>query len=257
MSLAPNVLLPFLLVPTVVSLPSSFRWKSSGPLIGPKDDGRNIVGIKDPSIVEVNGKYHANSAIFHYLDQAPMGSGYRAAPQVSFKPHNLWYLAYQNGNNFFGDIPSIISQNIGNSNWVDIHLYHSQTPLSNFPNGMTNTVIALSDPNKNRFFEASTVYCAGKGRHLLIVALDGGRSSLADTKANPFARSNNVVFNNGNAWTKSISHGEMVRSQTDQTMSIGPCSLRYLYQGLDPLASRDCNSLPWRLSLLTKTNSAY
>ncbi|KAF5857757.1 hypothetical protein ETB97_005288 [Aspergillus alliaceus] len=40
----------------------------------------------------------ANSAIFHYLDQAPMGSGYRAAPQVSFKPHNLWYLAYQNGN---------------------------------------------------------------------------------------------------------------------------------------------------------------
>ncbi|KAE8391117.1 glycosyl hydrolase family 62-domain-containing protein [Aspergillus alliaceus] len=233
MSLAPNVLLPFLLVPTVVSLPSSFRWKSSGPLIGPKDDGRNIVGIKDLSIVEVNGNYHVFRQHCHKI-------GLQSLPPK----------------NFFSDIPSIISQNIGNSNWVDIHLYHSQTPLSNFPNGMTNKVIALSDPKKNRFFEASTVYCAGKGRYLLVVALDGGRSSLADTEANPFARSNNVVFNNGNAWTKSTSHGEMVRSQTDQTMSIGPCSLRYLCQGLDPSASRDCNLLPWRLSLLTKTNSA-
>ncbi|KAF7589360.1 hypothetical protein BBP40_004440 [Aspergillus hancockii] len=330
----PIFLLSFLAA-LAVCLPSSFRWKSSGPLIGPKkNDGHNIAGIKDPSVVEVNGKYHvfastatksgyslvylsftdfnqANSATFHYLDQTPIGSGYRAAPQVFFfKPHNLWYLVYQNGNaaystnpdinnpggwsapkNFFGGIPSIIGQNKGNGNWVDMwticdtnncylfssddngHLYRSQTSLRNFPNGMGNTVIALSDPNKNRLFEASNVYRLGEGQYLLIVeaigsdgaryfrswisnSLAGSWSSLADTEANPFARSNNVVFSNGNAWTKSISHGEMIRSQTDQTMSINPCSLRYLYQGLDPSASGDYNSLPWRLGLLTQTNSA-
>lgn len=103
-------------------LPSNFKWSSSGPLIAPKSDGRGIAGIKDPSIIEVNGAYHvfastsqasgynlvylsftdfaqANSATFHYLDQSGIGKGYRAAPQVFFfEPQGLWYLVYQNNN---------------------------------------------------------------------------------------------------------------------------------------------------------------
>ena len=70
----------------------------------------------------------ANSAIFHYLDQTLIETGYRAAPEVFyFGPHKLWYLVYQNGNaayctnsdisnpagwsapkNFFSSMPSII-----------------------------------------------------------------------------------------------------------------------------------------------------
>ncbi len=103
-------------------LPSTFQWTSTGPLVYPKNDTRNIAGIKDPSVVLINGTYHvfastaqesgynlvyfnftdfsqADAATFHYLDQSAIGTGYRAAPQVFyFAPHNLWYLVYQNGN---------------------------------------------------------------------------------------------------------------------------------------------------------------
>ncbi|KAH9132095.1 hypothetical protein LEN26_007518 [Aphanomyces euteiches] len=92
------------------------------PLVSAKNDGRNIKGIKDPTIVQVGDTYHvfastaqasgynlvyfsftdfaqANQATFYYLDKTPVGAGYRAAPEVFFfAPQNLWYLVYQNGN---------------------------------------------------------------------------------------------------------------------------------------------------------------
>lgn len=315
------------------SLPSSFTWSSSGPLISAKSDSEDLAALKDPSIVYYNGEYHvfastakasgynlvylsfsdfseAQSATFHYLDQTSIGSGYRAAPQVFyFASQSLWYLVYQNGNaaystnsditnpagwsaptDFYSGEPSIISQNIGSGYWVDMwvicdsdnchlfssddngHLYRSQTSLSNFPNGMGDPVIALSDSEKDNLFEASNVYNVGDGTYLLLVeaigsdgyryfrswtssSLSGTWTGLADTESNPFARSNNVVFS-GTAWTKSISHGEMIRTNVDQTMTISPCDLRYLYQGLSTSATGTYNALPWELGLLTQTNSA-
>ncbi len=314
------------------SLPSSFRWSSSGPLVGPKNDGRGIAGIKDPSVVFYNGKYHvfastakssgyslvyfsftdwsqANNATFFYLDQSPIGAGYRAAPEVFyFAPQGLWYLVYQTGNasystnpdisnpngwstprNFYPSMPSIIAQNIGNGFWVDMwvvcdsancylfssddngHLYRSQTSVSQFPNGMTNTVIAMSDSNRNNLFEASNVYkVQGQNQFLLIVeaigsqgryfrswtssVLNGPWTPLAASESNPFAGAANVTFPGG-AWTRDISHGEMVRTAVDQTLTISPCQMRYLYQGRDPNSGGEYNSLPWRLGLLTQTNS--
>lgn len=85
-------------------------------------------------------------------------------------------------------------------------------------------------------------------------AIVGPWKALADTEANPFARASNVTFPGGQ-WTKDISHGEMLRSGTDQTMQISSCKLRYLYQGLNPTAAGDYNRLPYRLGLLTQTNS--
>lgn len=313
------------------SLPSGFTWSSSGVLISPKSDSYNVIALKDPSVVHYNGKYHvfastvrssgynlvymsftdwnqANSATFHYLDQTPIGSGYRAAPQVFyFAPQSTWYLVYQNGNaaystnsdisnpngwsapkTFYSGMPSIIQNNIGNGYWVDMwvicdsvnchlfssddngHLYRSQTSINNFPNGMSEPVIALSDSNKNNLFEACNVYKVGDEYLLLVEAIgSGGRryfrswtsnsisgpwTGLADTQSNPFARSNNVAFS-GTPWTTDISHGEIVRTQVDQTLTISPCNMLYLYQGKNPSAGGSYNDLPWRIGLLTQTNS--
>jgi endo-1,4-beta-xylanase len=153
------------------------------------------------------------------------------------------------------------------------HLFRSQTSLSNFPNGMSEPVIALQD-SQYALFEASNVYkVEGTSQYLLLVeafASDGNRyfrswtsngiggtwNQLAASESNPFARSSNVQFS-GTPWTKHISQGEVVRTNVDQTLTISGCKLRYLYQGLDPNAnSGDYNSQPWRLGLLTQTNSA-
>ncbi|WP_063733435.1 non-reducing end alpha-L-arabinofuranosidase family hydrolase [Streptomyces sp. RTd22] len=317
------------------SLPSSFKWNSSGILMSPKPDAtHNIAGLKDPTVVRHNGKWHvfasvasasgynlvylsftdwsqAASATHHYLDRSAIGTGYRAAPQVFyFAPQNKWYLVYQTGNasystnsdisnpngwsapkNFYSAMPDIIKQNIGNGYWVDMwvicdsancylfssddngHLYRSQTTLAQFPNGFTNTVIAAQDSNKYALFEASNIYkVQGSNQYLLIVeaigsdgkryfrswtssSIAGSWTQLAASEANPFARANNTAFPAG-AWTKDISHGELIRAGTDQTLTINPCQLQYLYQGMNPNAGGDYNTLPWRLGLLTQTNSA-
>ncbi|MFF8029134.1 non-reducing end alpha-L-arabinofuranosidase family hydrolase [Streptomyces sp. NPDC007896] len=319
---------------SAAALPSTFTWSSSGALISPKPDAtHNITGIKDPTVVYYNGKYHvfastanasgynlvylnfsdwsqAGSATHHYLDRTAIGSGYRAAPQVFYyAPQRLWYLVYQTGNasystnpdisnpngwsaprNFYASMPDIIRQNIGNGYWVDMwvicdnancylfssddngHLYRSQTTVGQFPNGFTNTVIAAQDSHRYALFEASNVYkVQGANQYLLLVeaigsdgrryfrswttsSLAGSWTPLAATESNPFARASNVTFPTG-AWTKDISHGEMIRAGYDQTLTIPACRLQYLYQGKDPNASGDYNSLPWRLGLLTQTNS--
>ena len=317
------------------SLPTTFNWTSTGPLIAPKNDTRNIAGIKDPSIVQIGKTYHvfastaqasgynliylnftdfskANATPFYYLDQSAIGTGYRAAPEVFyFAPHKLWYLIYQNGNaaystnknigdpagwsaptNFYSGRPEIVEDNIGEGYWVDMwvicdkvdchlfssddngHLYRSQTKLADFPAGMSEPVIAMEDTdNKYALYEAACVYkIQGEEKYLLLIeaigtdsnryfrswtaeSIAGEWTALADTEENPFARSNNVAFNKGvAAWTKSISHGEVIRTMTDQTLTIDPRNLRFLYQGMDPAAGGEYNALPWRLALITQTN---
>ena len=99
-----------------------FSWVSSEPLIlPPTDANQKIFGVKDPSIVYFDNKYHvfmttagekgwglaytsfsewseAPTAPIIGLDKSAIGSGYRAAPQVFyFAPQKLWYLIYQGG----------------------------------------------------------------------------------------------------------------------------------------------------------------
>ncbi|KAG7097969.1 hypothetical protein E1B28_005279 [Marasmius oreades] len=307
----------------------SFKWTSGQALIYPKNDNRKLAALKDPSIIFTNGKYHvfastaveagynlvylsftdfnqAENSNFFYLDQAPIGSGYRAAPQVFYmSTQKLWYLIYQDGNaaystnsdinnpsgwsspkHFWSSQPSIISQNIGSGFWVDMwvicdssncfhfssddngHLYRAQTSVANFPNGFSQPVIALSAA-KNDLFEASNVYKVGS-QYLLIVecigstghryfrswtsnSIAGSWTALHASESDPFAGKSNVQFN-GNVWTADISHGEAVRTNVDQTMTLPDCGpQQYLYQGLPNGATGSYNSLPWKLALLTST----
>lgn len=320
-------------------LPSKFSWTSTDVLVTPKNDSRQLAGIKDPSIIHHKGVYHvfassaraegynllyfnftdiakANEAPFYYLDQSGIGTGYRAAPQVFyFAPQKLWYLIYQNDNAAYStnpDIsnpagwtapqvfypngtPALIAEGLitpSQGYWVDMwvicdrknchlfshddngRLYRSQTPVDKFPAGMSEPVIALSEPRKEDLFEAANVYSLGKSNYLLLVEcigegqsgggvryfkswtakdLAGPWNPLQSTQANPFMGEANVKFPVGRNWTKSISHGEMIRSDVDQRLKIGPCGTwRFLYQGINPTANATYNALPWDLGLLTQ-----
>lgn len=318
-------------------LPKSFNWTSSPVLVAPKNDSRNIAGLKDPSIIFTNNTYHvfastavaagynlvyfnftdfaaANAAPFFYLDQSAIGTGYRAAPEVFyFAPQRLWYLVYQDGNAAYStnkDIrdpagwtapqvfypngtPALIQAGLANPQqgyWVDMwvicdakdchlfssddngRLYRSQTSVEQFPAGMSEPVIALQD-QKNDLFEASNVYAVGNSSYLLLVecigvgdspgglryfrswtsdSLSGNWTTLAATQANPFMGEANVKFADGNKWSRSISHGEIIRSSVDQKLRIPSSGLRFLYQGIDPAANGTYNALPWKLGLLTQ-----
>ncbi len=85
-------------------------------------------------------------------------------------------------------------------------------------------------------------------------SLAGSWTPLAASESNPFARANNVTFPSG-AWTRDVSHGEMIRAGHDQTLTIPACRLQYVYQGMNPNSGGDYDLLPWRLGLLTQTNS--
>ncbi|THV36494.1 non-reducing end alpha-L-arabinofuranosidase family hydrolase [Glycomyces buryatensis] len=190
---------------------------------------------------------------------------------------------------FYSKTPQIVLDNMGSGQWLDFwtvcdsanchmyssddngNLYRAQTSVANFPNGFSAPVIAMHDPNHHWLFEGANVYkLDGTGEYLLMVeaiaqegrmfrswtsqSITGPWTPLADTKENPFARYSNVTFD-GTAWTRDISHGELIRSGIDQTLTVSPCDLRFLYQGKDPDASGPYNLLPWRLGLLTQTNS--
>lgn len=259
----------------------------------------------------------AASAPLYYLDQTPIGGGYKTAPMVFyFAPQRLWYLTYQTGGNigfstnpdisnpagwsathnfYTNGMPSIISQNIGSGYWVDSwvicnaancylfsaddngHIYRSTSSVSQFPSGFgngANTVIAASAANRNDMFEADNVYKVdGPNTYLMVVeaigsngrrpfhswtagSLTGSWTPLAATQTNPFLAASNVTFPAGTtAWTQDFSSGEAIRSNYDQTVTLSPCHLQYLYQGMDPSSNQSYNLLPWRIGLASQTKS--
>ncbi len=192
---------------------------------------------------------------------------------------------------FYPGMPAIIARNIGSGFWVDMwvicdastcylyssdengHLYRSQTSLADFPHGMSQPVIAVQEADPNRLHEAGKVFTiAGTHQYLLLaeaVGSDGRRYSrswtassaagpwtpLASSQANPFAGAGTVA-DSGTRWSLDISHGEPLRTGVDQTLSLSPCHLRYVYDGHDPTARGAYSTLPWQLGLLTQTNSA-
>jgi len=103
--------------------------------------------------------------------------------------------------------------------------------------------LTVIEENGRRYYKA---YLADR--------LDGAWTPVADTAERPFAGWKNIRPAAGvEPWTDNISHGELIRAGIDETLTVDPNELRFIFQGMwdKDKSGKGYGQFQWRIGLLT------